>query len=116
MLIAAAATLLLLFYLMVDPSESGWVPQCIFLKVTGLQCPGCGAQRMAHAVLHGDLAEAWSYNPFLLIMLPLLIFMGWLELRRDRYPRLYAGFHSVPVIIVLASAVVAWFLLRNFIL
>ena len=67
------------FYFLVNPLSAKWVPQCMFLRMTGLECPGCGAQRMAHALLHGDLRSAWEYNAFLLMMLPLLAFMAWLE-------------------------------------
>ena len=74
----------------------------MFLRMTGLECPGCGALRMAHALLHGDLRSAWEYNSFLLLMLPLLAFMAWLETRRKRLPKLYAGFYSLPVIVGIA--------------
>ena len=105
-----------IFYLLVDPGDSKWVPQCIFYRLTGLQCPGCGAQRMTHALMHGNITEAWGYNAFLLLMLPLLMFMGWLEINRRRYPKLYARIYSTPFIIFIAVAVAGWFILRNFIL
>ncbi len=109
---AGAAVCLL--YLLADPADHSWMPQCFFRHLTGLECPGCGAQRMLHALLHGDLLGAWGYNPFLLLMIPLLVFMGWLEMRRTRYPALYARFYSLPVIISIALSVVGWFLIRNF--
>ncbi len=102
------------FYFLVNPLSAKWVPQCMFLRMTGLECPGCGAQRMAHALLHGDLRSAWEYNSFLLLILPLLAFMAWLETRRKRLPKLYAGFYSLPVIVGIAASVVAWFIVRNF--
>lgn len=37
---------------------------CIFKRCTGLPCPGCGMTRSFFAVAHGDLAAAWSHNPF----------------------------------------------------
>jgi len=104
------------FYFLVNPLSAKWVPQCMFLRMTGLECPGCGAQRMAHALLHGDLRSAWEYNSFLLLILPLLAFMAWLETRRKRLPKLYAGFYSLPVIVGIAASVVAWFIVRNFII
>lgn len=105
-----------LFYMLVDPSATAWVPQCLFRRITGLECPGCGAQRMIHALLHGDIAGAWGYNPFLLLCVPLMLFMVWLETQRCRRPALYARFYSVPLIVGLGVAVVAWFLVRNFLL
>ncbi|OYO22034.1 hypothetical protein CGZ93_08920 [Enemella dayhoffiae] len=45
---------------------------CPVLGLTGLQCPVCGATRMGVALLRGDLAAAWAYNPFMLLLGALL--------------------------------------------
>ncbi|MCT2594365.1 DUF2752 domain-containing protein [Streptomyces sp. N2-109] len=45
-----------------DPNEPGHYPTCPFLYLTGLDCPGCGGLRTAHAVAHGDLGTALSVN------------------------------------------------------
>lgn len=71
---------------------------------------------MAYALLHGDLSAAWRHNAFLMLMVPLLLFIAWLETRRTRNPRLYACFHSLPVIIALGASVAVWFVVRNFVL
>ena len=42
---------------------------CPFLALTGWQCPLCGGTRMGAALLHGDLAGAYAFNPGLLIAL-----------------------------------------------
>ena len=44
------------FYFAVDPATFPFMPQCVFHRLTGLQCVGCGSQRMLHALLHGDIA------------------------------------------------------------
>jgi hypothetical protein len=36
---------------------------CPFRLLTGWNCPLCGGTRMGGALLHGDLAAAWSFNP-----------------------------------------------------
>lgn len=105
--------LLLLFYFLFDPSESWFMPQCIFHKVTGLQCMGCGAQRMVHALLHGDFRSAFHANAFLFCSLPFIFFLGWVELNRKRLPRLYAKCHSMAVIITVAILLAVWLVLRN---
>lgn len=46
----------------VDPGEPGHYPVCPLLHFTGIYCPGCGGLRSAHAVVHGDLAAAFSAN------------------------------------------------------
>jgi len=48
---------------------------CAFHALTGLHCPGCGLTRMLHALVHGDVARAWSMNPLAMIALPLLAMM-----------------------------------------
>ena len=113
--IAAVAVLAVAFYFLSDPAISRFAPKCIFYVATGLQCPGCGSQRMFHALLHGDLASAWGYNAVLLCLLPLLVVMAFSAATRKTYPRLYASLNSVPMIIALGTLVVGWGVIRNFI-
>ena len=55
---------------------------CVFHKITGFYCPGCGITRMCIALLHLDIKKAWSYNPLLMIVLPILIVLiGKIERR-----------------------------------
>jgi len=51
------------------PVTSGFYPQCVFKKATGLDCPGCGTTRALHALLHGHVFEAFTLNPFLFAIL-----------------------------------------------
>ncbi|SHJ31609.1 DUF2752 domain-containing protein [Parasporobacterium paucivorans] len=46
---------------------------CLFHKITGLYCPGCGISRMSLALLQGDFREAFLNNPGVLCVLPVLI-------------------------------------------
>lgn len=45
---------------------------CFFHRITGWNCPGCGATHMLLALLRGELRRAFWYNPVLLILLPAL--------------------------------------------
>ncbi|MCH5226985.1 MAG: DUF2752 domain-containing protein [Muribaculaceae bacterium] len=109
----AAGTALLLFYFFIDPLKMPWMPQCVFHKLTGLQCMGCGAQRMAHAVLHGNFREAMEANIFLFFSLPFLAFLVAVELGRTRFPNLYRRVHSVWVMIIISAMLAAWLIVRN---
>lgn len=100
-------------YFFVDPMEVRWMPKCIWKVATGTDCPGCGSQRMAHALMHGDLRAAWQANAYALCMLPLISGMVWLEFSRDRHPRLYGCVHSPAVIWILAVSVFLWWIVRN---
>ncbi len=57
------------------PSGLGWLPGCTFHHLTGLNCPGCGMTRAAHAALHGEIATAFRFNPVGMVLLP-LAFLG----------------------------------------
>ena len=45
---------------------------CPVHALTGLLCPGCGVTRMCMALLALDFPAAWSANPVLLLLLPIL--------------------------------------------
>lgn len=46
---------------------------CLFNKITGLYCPGCGITRMCLAILQFDFVTAFHSNMALFILLPFLI-------------------------------------------
>lgn len=73
-LLAAACTAAAGLYVLYrfEPVSAGFYPQCLFHALTGLDCPGCGAARALHALLHGRIAAAFRFNPALLLYLPLL--------------------------------------------
>ena len=55
---------------------------CVFRKVTGLLCPGCGTTRMLVSLLRFDFAAAWDYNPVVMCMLPVGAVLFGVALRR----------------------------------
>src|SRR5215813_7655671 len=68
--VAGAAAYLFLF----DPEKGvGYFP-CPFRSLTGFLCPGCGATRGLHQLLHGHPLTAFELNPLLMIALPFLVF------------------------------------------
>ena len=50
-----------------DPVTTWFYPPCVFNLLTGLLCPGCGGTRALHALLHGDVAGAFAFNPLLFV-------------------------------------------------
>ena len=52
-------------------SYTGLAIPCLFRKVTGLLCPGCGVTGMCVALLHLDWRGAFSCHPVLFVLLPL---------------------------------------------
>jgi hypothetical protein len=68
-----------------NPATNGFYPVCRFHQLTGLNCPGCGATRACHALLHGDLAAAFRDNALFVLSLPALLLRGgWLAFVRYR--------------------------------
>lgn len=91
-----------------NPHSPGFAfPPCPFHELTGWLCPACGGMRMTHDLLHGDLSAAFVDNAFVLVGAPLLLV--WVLIRRrQRRPVL-----NVPAYLVIASAAVAWTVVRN---
>lgn len=57
-----------------SPLEYDFYPKCVFRLATGLNCPGCGGTRCLFWLLHGDVSQAFFFNPLLIVALP---FLGW---------------------------------------
>jgi hypothetical protein len=80
--IGLGCTAVLYFF---NPSTNGFYPVCRFHQLTGLNCPGCGATRACHALLHGDLSAALRDNALFVLSLPALLLRGgWLAIARYR--------------------------------
>jgi hypothetical protein len=77
-LLAAVAALLIVLLWWVDPRQVP-VPMCGLHTATGLHCPGCGATRATHELLHGRLSSALSYNALWVLVLPLALYTGFSE-------------------------------------
>src|SRR5580704_8338367 len=45
-----------------NPNANGFYPVCQFHRLTGLNCPGCGATRSLYALLHGNFSLALKDN------------------------------------------------------
>lgn len=74
-----AAALVVLFAC--DPLRVPIYPVCVFHRLTGLNCPGCGSLRAMHQLLHGNLREALHLNALLVLSLP---FFAWIAFRLVR--------------------------------
>lgn len=110
--VAIAAAALIAVYGAFDPATTPF-PRCPFLMLTGWQCPGCGSQRAAHALLNGDIAGAWELNAVMVCLLPLIVLLVVAELLRSLHPRLYAVLNSRELCLAAAVAFIAWCILRN---
>lgn len=100
-------------YYLFDPSVSGLFPKCRFLELTGYKCPGCGAQRMLHSLLHFDFVTAFRYNAYLLTIFPLFIILflwdGW----QKWLSRKWADLTTYILVTLFLVSTILWWVLRN---
>ncbi len=81
-----------------DPGTAGFFPGCPMFLWTGWQCPGCGTTRALHAVLHGDVATAWAFNPLTMT----LFVLGAVKLLRPPLPRPWLAPIAAAVFVIAA--------------
>ena len=59
-----------------DPSNGEAIfVACISKTISGLDCPGCGAQRAFHELLHGNFIKAAQLNLLIYFFAPLVLFI-----------------------------------------
>ncbi len=55
---------------------------CVSVLLFDQECYGCGMTRGIHHLLHLDFLSAYEFNKLSLIVLPLLVYLWFNELRR----------------------------------
>mgnify|MGYP005959288881 CR=1 FL=1 len=60
---------------------------CIFNKITGFYCPGCGITRMLFSIMQLRFYQAFRFNPlvFILLILSIIYCFFKLILKKDIY-------------------------------
>jgi hypothetical protein len=74
LMVSIAVILLSLLYFFYPAGSGSFHPDCLFHQFTGLYCPGCGSQRAASALLHGQFLKAADLNVLFVASIP---FIGW---------------------------------------
>lgn len=65
-----------------NPEEHSFFIPCIFYKLTGIKCAGCGMTKAIHNLLNGRIKEAIWYN---LMLLPSAVIFSYSTYRYLRY-------------------------------
>ncbi len=84
---------------------------CMFRRMTGTECPGCGMTRSFISLAHGDVRAAWHYNPAGPLLFAILAFQipyrlvqlyrirrGLAELRTGWWPQVVFGVLGVMMV------------------
>ena len=77
LIVTIAVIALSLLYFFYPASSNSFHPDCIFLKLTGLYCPGCGSQRAVSALLHGNFYQAINFNLLLVLSIPFILYSAF---------------------------------------
>ena len=114
MLIAAVAIILVITYFH-DPEQNWWSPKCIMLTLTGYKCPGCGIQRFAYHLMHGDVMTAIHYNYFAAALSPYLLLLASGELSPSEHWRetVHKRLANRTFGYIYLTLYFAWWVLRN---
>lgn len=98
------------------PQQERWFPGCVFHRLTGWHCAGCGMTRALRELTRGHWLAALRLNPLLVAMLPVvavglgLDLLGWVRGPQRRTPALRPAPWMIKALIVL---VFAFWVLRN---
>jgi hypothetical protein len=68
---------------------------CVFHRLTGLDCPGCGMGRSLILLAQGRLQDSWTMHPFGILFF--LWMMGWAILPREYWLRWKRDQHAVAL-------------------
>ena len=92
---------------------TGFGIPCIFNKITGLKCPGCGISRMFISLATFNIADAFKHNPFLFITGPfVLIYLIFNDVKYVKYANRKMGKWEIFMWIELIL-LIAYGILRN---
>ena len=85
---------------------------CLFHRITGFKCPGCGITTLCTSLLRFDIRAAFKANPFVFVTLPFiggeLIFAELCLLTGKKNP----GFNQVLLTIYIVLLII-WGIARN---
>lgn len=114
--IAVVVIILLFVYAWVDPESTVWgnfFPKCPVKLLTGLQCPSCGIQRAAHALLHGDFYGALKQNWFLIFSIGYLISLLFTKYFCQPFSSARKFFWGRAGCTLYITFYIIWFIVRN---
>lgn len=97
-------------------SNYGLSIPCLFNKITGLKCPGCGVSRMCVSILNLDFKAAFSYNPVIFIFLPVGVILYFKSIYRYiRYGINRFSAIENNIMIIMIVILIIFGIIRNFV-
>ena len=111
--VAAAAMLSWVFMMTAERAVSLICPDCLLCTHTGLKCFLCGGTRCARAITEGDFAEAFYFNPFVMICAAVAILL-YVRLLTSVFAKDYKPIRiSKKLLWVFLAAIILFTVVRN---
>ncbi|MDR1594877.1 MAG: DUF2752 domain-containing protein [Prevotellaceae bacterium] len=106
---------IMIVYGIFDPETTDFFPPCLFHKLTGFECPGCGTQRAVHSLLHLKVKQAFFYNSALFFAIPLVGLLIYFEYfgGQTRFQKLYRFLSGTKFITGLLVIIIIYWIGRN---
>lgn len=95
----------ILYLKVIAPTFQLHIP-CIFNKLTGLYCPGCGITRAALALLDIQLYQSFRYNMLAYLLTPIYLVYSILLVKRQII-------YSTRVMLLMLVLAIGFGILRN---
>ena len=95
--------ILVIFIYFSDPLD-GPIIHCIFNKITGFYCPGCGMTRALNTILRFDFHQAFRFNALMFIMPP--IFLIYYIFEYNNYVKLAKVVLILMIVIALGFGII----------
>lgn len=102
-----------LYYFIITHTKFHFI--CIFYKITGLYCPGCGMTRCAVSLLHGDFYQAFRYNALAFVLVPIILVYTINKAYKFIVQKEYSLFDKIPekTYLILGIITILFAVLRN---
>ncbi|MBQ6693614.1 MAG: DUF2752 domain-containing protein [Bacteroidaceae bacterium] len=103
--------------LIASPVGERFMLPCPLNRLTGLQCPFCGGQRMLRHILHFEISEAFKCNPVLFCLLPFVV-VWCLCIISPKFANFCRRFNITEVLgkkilLLLLLIIILWGVIRN---
>ncbi|MFT5435382.1 MAG: hypothetical protein ACI840_000013 [Ulvibacter sp.] len=114
-LVASLLGGIFILYYFFNPSDYSLFLICPFKYATGYHCPGCGSQRAIHQLAHGNILDAFGFNPLMVLSIPLVLYgfgvkaWNYLNSTNHRFKLFYNNFFIYTYFII----VLLFWILRN---
>ena len=108
-LMLTAGMLYGLFYI-----KTGIGIPCVFHKISGLYCPGCGITHMCIFLMQGDIPRAMESNHMLFVLSPFLVyFFADYILRYIRTGKRGMGYWQTAALYCMSAMLLIYCIVRN---